>query len=99
MLSFRGEKKTKKPIKPRKSEKKLTKKTEPWKKLIKQIKILKKPTGSVQFYKPEIEKTESNRTQTGKKPSQTGKNRAKLKKPSQTGKNWAKPVWTGFCPK
>ena len=29
MLSFRGEKKTKKPIKPRKSEKKLTKKTEP----------------------------------------------------------------------
>jgi hypothetical protein len=46
---------------------------------------LKKPTGSVQFwfYKPETEKTEMNRTQTKKKPSQTEKNRAKPKKPSQ----------------
>ena len=45
-----------------------------------------------QFYKSEIEKTESNRTQ-------TRKNRAKLKKPKQTRKNQTKPVWTGFCPK
>jgi ATP-dependent Zn protease len=44
------------------------------------------------FYKPEIEKTESNRIQ-------TGKNRAKPKKPRQTRKNRAKPVWTGFYPK
>jgi len=51
--------------------------------LIKPIKILKKLTGSVRFwfYKPEIEKTEPNRTQTKKnqkKPRQTGQ------KPSQT---------------
>ena len=54
-------KKTEKPIKPRKP-KKITEKTEPWKKLIKPIRILKKPTGSVRFwfYKPETEKTEPN---------------------------------------
>jgi hypothetical protein len=41
---------------------------------------LKKPTGSVrfQFYKLETEKTELNGTQTENKPSQTGKNRAKI---------------------
>jgi len=53
------------------------------KKSIKPIKIFKKLTGSVrfQFYKPETEKTEPNRTQTEKnqkKPSQTGQ------KPSRT---------------
>jgi len=53
------------------------------KKPIKPIKILKKLAGSVWFYKPKTEKTEPNRTQTGK-PSQTGK------KPSQTRKNRAK---------
>jgi hypothetical protein len=31
----------------------------------------------VRFYKPETEKTEPNQTQTGKKPSETRKNRAK----------------------
>jgi hypothetical protein len=36
------------------------------KNLIKSIKILKKPTGSVRFYKPKTEKTELNRTQTEK---------------------------------
>ena len=46
---------------------------------------MKKPTSSVrfQFYKPETEKTEPNRTRTKKtrkKPNQTGN------KPSQTGK-------------
>jgi len=52
--------------------------------LIKQIKILKKLTGSVWFwfYKHETEKTEPNPNR--KKPE---KNRAKLKKPSQTGLN------------
>jgi hypothetical protein len=40
-------KKTKKPIKSRKPEKKITIKTEPKKKPIKPIKILKKPAGSV----------------------------------------------------
>jgi hypothetical protein len=51
----RGGKKTEKPIKPRKPEKKISKKTKPWKK---QIKILKKPTGSVRFrfYKFETKK-------------------------------------------
>jgi hypothetical protein len=53
---------------------------------------LKKPTGSVlfRFYKPETEKTESNpnKKKPGKKPSQTEKNRVKLKKSSQTGLNW-----------
>jgi hypothetical protein len=43
---------------------------------------LKKPAGSVRFYKQKTEKTELNRTRqkTGKKPSQTEP------KPSQTGK-------------
>ena len=75
---------------------------ENWKKIIekpnrekKLIKILKKPTGSVRFYKPETEKTElnPNRKKNPKKLSQTGKNRAKTK---QNRKNRAKPVWTGF---
>ena len=66
---------------------------------------MKKPAGSVRFYK---QKTELNRNR--KKPSQ---NWAKPEKPSQnrenrakTGKNQAKtektepkPVWTGFFPK
>jgi len=49
--------------------------------LIKPIRILKKPTGSVWFwfYKLETEKTEPNRTQ-------TEKNRAKQKKQSQAEK-------------
>jgi len=40
------------------------------------LKFKKKTDGSVQFrfYKPETEKTEPNRTQTGKKSSQTGLN-------------------------
>jgi hypothetical protein len=61
-------KKIKKPIKSRKLNRK--------KKL---IRILKKSTGLVRFYKSETEKTKPNRTK-------IGKNRAKPKKPSQTGK-------------
>jgi len=72
-VGIRGEKKNWKTKK--------IKKTEPWKK---QIKILKKPIGSVRFYEPETEKTEPNPNK--KKPSQTKKNRAKL-------------VWIGFFPK
>ena len=55
------------------------------KKPIKLIKILKKPTGSVwfRFYKPKTEKIEPNRTQTGKKPSQTEK----------TKQNWFEQVF------
>jgi hypothetical protein len=64
-------KKIKKSIKSRKPNRE--------KKLKKLIRILKKSTGLVRFYKPETEKTEPNRTK-------TGKNRAKPKKPSQTGK-------------
>jgi hypothetical protein len=63
---------------------------------------LKKPTGSVRFYKPETKKT--NRTKpkpkkprkkpdpNRKKTEPNQKNRAKLKKPSQTSLN-------RFCPK
>jgi hypothetical protein len=52
------------------------------KKPIKLIKILKKLTDLVRFrfYKPETEKTEPDRIE------------PKQKKPSQTGKNRAKPV-------
>jgi hypothetical protein len=46
---------------------------------------LKKPVGSVRFYKQKTEKTKLNRTETDKKPE---KNRAKPEKPSQ---NRAKP--------
>jgi hypothetical protein len=50
----------------------------------KPIKILKKPTGSVQFrfYKPETKKTKPNPNR--RKPGKTSQTR---KKPSQTGKN------------
>ena len=70
-------KKTEKHIKPRKQEKNNRKNRT----VKKPIRILKKPTGLVRFYKPKTEKIEPNQTQ-------TGKNRAKLKKPSQTGLNW-----------
>ena len=104
-------KKTKKPIKPRKLKKKITEKTESWKK---PIKILKKSTGLVRFwfYKLETEKTKPNpnrkKPSQTEKPSQNRKNRAKPEKtepkPSQTGLNRflsKKPnrnrsVWTGF---
>jgi hypothetical protein len=68
-------KKTKKSRKPRKPEKKINRKNQTVKKKpIKQIKILKKPAGSVRFgfgfisLKPK----KPNRTQTRKKLSQTG---------------------------
>jgi len=60
-------KKIKKSIKSRKLEKKITEKSNREKK---PIKILKKLTGSVWFYKPETEKTEPNPNR--KKQSQTG---------------------------
>jgi hypothetical protein len=65
-------KKTEKHIKPRKPEK------NNWKNrtVKKPIRILKKLTGLVRFYKLETKKTEPNRTQTEKnqkKPSQIGK--------------------------
>ena len=68
---------SKKTENPRKPEK-----TKPWKKPIKPIKILKKPTCSVRFrfYKPKTEKTKPNPNR--KKLSQTGfvlKNRTEPK--------------------
>jgi hypothetical protein len=72
------------------NRKKITEKTEPWKKPIKPIKILKKLTGSVRFrfYKPKTEKTEPKPSQTGlnlkPKPNQT------KPKPKKIRKNWAK---------
>jgi hypothetical protein len=85
-------KKIKKPIKPRKLEKNNRKNQTVKKKPIKPIRILKKPTSSVQFqfYKPETEKIELNPNRKKNEPSR--------KKPSQTEKtepnrkNQAKPV-------
>ena len=67
-LKIKMSKKTKKLIKPRKSETNNQKKSNREKKLIKSIKILKKPIGSVLFYKPEIEPNQ-NRKITRKNPS------------------------------
>ena len=59
---------------------------------------MKKPAGSVRFYKQKTKKTEpnQNRQKTGKK------NRAKPEKPKKPSQNRKKPsqsVWTGFFPK
>jgi hypothetical protein len=62
---------TKKP-KNRENWKKITEKTKPWKK--KQNRILKKPISSVKIL---LTWNQKNWTETGKKPSQTEKNRAK----------------------
>jgi hypothetical protein len=71
-----------------KIRKKLLKKSNHEKKLIKAIKILKKLTGSVQFrfYKPKTKKTEPNPNRK-KTRAKSEKNRAKPKKLSQTGLN------------
>ena len=70
-----------------KPEKKLPKKPNREKKPIKPIRILKKSTGSVRFYKPKTEKTKPNL------------NQAKPEKNQTKPKNQAKLVWTGFCSK
>jgi hypothetical protein len=63
----------------------------------KQIKILKKSAGSVQFrfYKSETEKTEPNRTQIKKNRKKTESKQSQTRKtepkPSQTGKFEPKP--------
>jgi hypothetical protein len=64
-------KKIKKSIKLRKSEKKNNWKTEPWKNWLNRLEFLKNRPVRFRFDKPETEKP--NRTQTEKKPSQTGK--------------------------
>jgi len=46
-----------------KNRKKITEKPESWKKPIKLIKILKKPTSSVRFYRSKTKKTELNQTE------------------------------------
>ena len=83
-LALGVSKKTKKPIKPRKSKEK-----KPKKKPIKPNKILKKQAGSVWFYKQKTGKTEPNpnRKKPEKNPSQTGKTEPKPEKPSQIGLN------------
>jgi hypothetical protein len=76
-------KKTGKLIKPRKPRK--------------PIKFLKKPAGSVRFYKQKTKKTKSNRTKTDKKPSQTEKTEQNRENRAKTGKtepNWFEPVFT-----
>jgi hypothetical protein len=82
-------KKIKKPIKPRKPEKKNNRKNQTEKKLIKPIKILKKPAGLVRFrfYRQKTKKTNRN----PKKPEKTEP------KPSQTKKtepNRFEPVFS-----
>jgi hypothetical protein len=57
----------------------------------KSIKILKKPAGSIRFYKQKTKKTEPNRKKTGKK-------QAKPEKLSQNGKNRAKIEQNRFEP-
>jgi len=90
-------KKTGKPIKPRKPEKKPNRKKNP----IKPIKFLKKPAGSVRFrfYNQKTKKTEPNRNRkkigkktepNRKKPSQNRENRAKTGK---TEPNRFEPVF------
>jgi hypothetical protein len=74
---YRGEQKTKKLIKPRKPEKKKSKKPNCEKN---ELKFWK--NWPVRFYKPETKKIKPNPDR--KKPSQTGKNRDK---PNQTGLN------------
>ena len=69
-----------------KTRKKLPKKPNREKKPIKPIRILKKSTGSVMFYKPETEKTKPNLNRA--KPEKNEPNRKtkpNRKKPNQTG--------------
>ena len=76
------------------------------KKLIKPFKIFKKHTGSVQFYKPETEKTKLNRIEPKpekKKLSLTEKIKPNwfeqvfvLKNPNRTETNWFEPVLIFF---
>jgi hypothetical protein len=91
-LQNRGEQKNQKTEKTRKknNQKNRTKKNP-----IKPIKILKKPVGSVRFYKQKTEKTEPNRnrkkiepkrSQTKKTKPKTEKTEPKSRKPSQTRK-------------
>ena len=83
-FSVKGDRlKVNKKTKKTKKTKKNNQKTEPWKK---PIKILKKITGSVRFYKPETEKTEPNQNKKTRINRIKPKNRAKLKKPSQNKK-------------
>jgi len=77
-----GNKKTKKLIIPRKLEKK---KTELWKKPIKSIRILKKPTGSVRFRFINLKPKKLNRT--GKKTKKNDSSRFLfLNNQTETGK-------------
>ena len=66
------------------------------KKLINPIRILKKPTGLIQFrfYKPETKKTESNtnRKKPKKKTSQIEKTKLNRKNRTKTESNWFEPV-------
>jgi len=60
---------------------------------------LKKPAGSVRFYKQKTKKTKPNRIKTRKKPSQNQKKPSQNRENRAKPENWAKPVWTGSCPK
>jgi len=92
-ISSRGEQKNRKTEKIRE---KIIEKTELWKKSIKPIKILKNRPVRFDFGFISLKSKTPNRAQTEKTEPNRQKNRAKIKKPSETGKNWAKLVWTGF---
>jgi hypothetical protein len=65
--------------------------------MIKLIKILKKLTDSVRFYKLDRKnQTELQPKKTRKKPIQIRKNRAKLKKPNQTKTSRFEPISVSF---
>ena len=80
----------------RENWKKITEKPNREKKL---IKILKKPTGSVRFYKPETEKTElnPNRKKTRKNWVKLEKTEPKPSKTEKTEPNRFEPVSVRFC--
>jgi hypothetical protein len=85
-VTIRNEQKNRKNLTVKKKSKKLNCK----KKLIKPIKILKKPASSVQFwfYKPKTKKTEPNPNQKKTKP-----NRPKSSQTEKTDPNQFKPVF------
>jgi len=91
-------KKIRKSIKSRKPEKKNNKKNRTEKK--NRLNFWKNRPVRFRFYKQKTKKTKPNRTETDKKPSQTGpklsqtrKTEPKPRKPSQNRKNRAKPVF------
>jgi len=92
-------KKTEKPIKPKKPEKKITEKKNRlnrlifWKNRPVRFRFYKQKTEKIELNRtePKPKKTEPNRAKTGKNRAKTEKTEPKPEKPSQTGLNWFLP--------